>query len=328
MKTSRRPDSLTRGRRLSAWCGGAALLLLVGCRPTAETRWQGYLEGEYVYVASPMGGRLETLAVRRGQQVAVGDALFALDATVEQANLVGARQRLAQAQAQLDDLRKGARPSELAALTAQLTQARTAAELSDLELHRISRLFDSQVVAAEEFDRARLGHDTDLARVAQLEAQLETGRLGGRSDAIDAAAAAVAAAQSAVTSATWSVTEKAPRAPAAGLVFDTLFRPGEVVGAAQPVVALLPPENLKVRFFLPEADRVTLAAGDTVQVALSGHDQPVPAKITYLSPQPEFTPPVLYNRENRAKLVFMVEAVFAADAAVELLPGQPVDVSR
>ena len=119
----------------------------------------------------------------------------------------------------------------------------------------------------------------------------------------------------------------AQTAPAAGLVYDTLYRQGEFVGAALPVVVLLPPENIKVRFFVPEAEFGTLKAGDTVKVTLTGRDKPLTGRISYLSPQPEFTPPVLYNRENRSKLVFMVEATFAPEDARDLHPGQPADVS-
>lgn len=304
------------------------LFLLAGCAPPEEERWQGYLEGEYVYVGSPLGGRLAELTVARGERVAAGAPLFRIDQTVERAALEAARRRLASAEARLADLRKGQRPSELAALEARLEQVQASLAFSAREAERMARLYADQVVAAEVNDRARFAYERDIAQVDELEAQLATARLGAREDAVAAAEAEVAAARTEVDRAAWSVSEKAPVAPTAALVYDTLFRPGEVVAAGRPVVVLLPPANLKVRFFVPEAVRASLAVGDTVQVNLSGRDGAVPAQITYLAPQAEFTPPVLYNRENRAKLVFMIEAVFAADAAVELLPGQPVDVTR
>ena len=120
--------------------------------------------------------------------------------------------------------------------------------------------------------------------------------------------------------------QKSQAAPRAALVYDTLYREGEFVPAANPVVSLLPPENIKVRFFVPEAGFGALKAGDRVRVALTGRPE-LEARISYLSPQPEYTPPVLYNRENRAKLVFMVEAVFDPATARDLHPGQPADVT-
>ena len=119
-----------------------------------------------------------------------------------------------------------------------------------------------------------------------------------------------------------------PAALRAALVYDTLYREGEFVAAGLPVLALLPPENIKVRFYVSDSDFAALKAGDTVRVALTGH-APLAARISYLSPKPEYTPPVLYNRENRAKLVWLVEAVFTDPSVTrDLHPGQPVDVQH
>lgn len=323
MKTYRCID-----RRVGWALAGVALGLFGGCARESEPRWQGYLEGEFVLTGSPLAGRLEELSVARGQRVEAGAQLFVLERRSEQAALDEAKQRLAQAEARLADLRKGQRPSELAAVQARLAQAQSAAELSRLELQRVRELRAKDVVAEENFDRARLTHARNLAQVSELEAQLATAELGARSDAIAAGEAEVAAARAAVERTSWAVDEKAVVAPVAGLVYDTLFREGELVPAASPVVSLLPPSNLRVRFFVPEPVRATLQPGETVHVHLSGRDAPVPVRISYLSPKPEFTPPVLYNRDNREKLVFMIEAEFDRDAAVELLPGQPVDVTR
>ena len=84
---------------------------------------------------------------------------------------------------------------------------------------------------------------------------------------------------------------------------------------------------MKVRFFVPESEFATLKAGDKVSVGITGVAAPLEARVNYLSPRPEFTPPILYNRDNRAKLVFMVEAALDPVAARDLHPGQPVDVT-
>lgn len=303
----------------------AALFAAAGCRPAAPMGFQGYLEGEFVYVASPLGGRIESLAVAKGTSVAAGAPLFTLERTAELAAQREAADRLRAAEAKLADLRKGSRPTELAALEARLEQARTAAELSRRELARQEALIQTGAIAASEFDRARLAHQRDQSTVAELAAQGETARLGARADAIAAAEAEVSAARAAQQRADWSVEQKTQAAPRAALVYDTLFREGEYVPAGGPVVALLPPENLKVRFFVPEADFAALKAGGRLQVTVTGRPA-LAARINYLSPKPEYTPPVLYNRDNRAKLVFLVEAVFET-AAPDLHPGQPVDVA-
>jgi HlyD family secretion protein len=307
-------------------CLALAVLGFAGCQRAAPAGWQGYFEGEFVYVASPLAGRLETLAVAKGARVEAGAALFTLERASEMAAQRQAADLLRSAEARLADLRKGSRPSELATLTARVEQARTTAELSRLEFSRQENLFKTQAIAASEFDRARLAHERNLGILEELTAQLETAKLGGRADAIAAAESEDSAAAAAKEKADWSVAQKSQSVPRAGFVFDTLYREGEFVAAGSPVVVLLPPENLKVRFFVPETDLTTLQAGARVRVAITGR-APVEGRINYLSPQPEYTPPVLYNRENRTKLVFMIEATIDATAARDLHPGQPVDVT-
>lgn len=305
-----------------------ALLVLAACTRPAPAGWQGYLEGEFVYVASPLAGRLDALAVAKGTRVTADAPLFTLERTSELAAQRQSADQVRAAQARLADLRKGSRPSELATVESRLAQARTAAELSKRELARQENLFKTNVIAATDIDRARLTHERNTRAIDELTAQLATAGLGARTDAIAAAEADVSASAAAKERADWSVAQKTQSAPRAALVYDTLYREGEFVPAGLPIVALLPPENLKVRFYVSEADFAALKAGDTVRVAITGRP-PLAARVNYLSPKPEYTPPILYNRENRAKLVYLVEAVFT-DVAIarDLHPGQPVDVSK
>ena len=304
-----------------------AALALAGCAPKNPGGWQGYVEGEFIYVAAPLGGQLEKLSVQKGARVAAGAPLFALERSAELAAQRQAAEQLGAVQARLEDLKKGSRPSELATFDARLEQARAAAELSKLDLTRQESLFKTNVIAAADLDRARLTHQKNLQAVEELTSQLTTARLGGRTDAVTSAAADASAAAAAKERADWNVAQKSQAAPRAALVYDTLFREGEFVASGTPVVSLLPPENLKVRFFVPEAEFASLKAGDTVRIAINGR-APLDAHVSYLSPQPEYTPPILYNRENRAKLVFMIEALFSdVGAARDLHPGQPADVT-
>ena len=125
----------------------------------------------------------------------------------------------------------------------------------------------------------------------------------------------------------WKLAQKARRAPQAGLVQDTFFVQGEWVPAGKPVVSLLPPGNIKVRFFVPETVVGQLHTGQGVKVSCDGCAAPIAATVSYISPKSEFTPPVIYSKESRAKLVFMIEAVPGAADATKLKPGQPLDVA-
>jgi HlyD family secretion protein len=198
--------------------------------------------------------------------------------------------------------------------------------LSQKELSRQEELSRSGATTSQDLDRARALHDQNRQRVAQLEADLKTARLGARSDQIAAAEANVQALEAALAAAEWSLSQKSRTAPQAGLVFDTMYRQGEWVPAGRPVVALLPPQNVKVRAFVPETRVHALHPGDPVQVIVDGAPGPLAGRISFISPHAEYTPPVIYSRENRSKLVFMIEVAFDPNTAAILHPGQPVDV--
>ena len=236
------------------------VLLFGGCGDGTQSPFQGYVEGEFVYVASPLAGQLETLSVQRGQQVTAGQPLFQLDETAE----------------------KAAREQIKAALV-----------LSEAELARQEKLFRTGVAAPQDLDRARSARDQDRKRLDQTD---------------------------------WSFDQKKQAAPQSGLVYDTLFRQGEWVAAGKPVVVLLPPQNIKVRVFIPETRVGAIHYGETAQVKVDGVKEPFVGRVSYISPKAEYTPPVIYSRETRAKLVFMVELIFETRAAADLHPGQPVDV--
>ncbi len=301
-------------------------LFIAGCSPEPSSAFQGYLEGEYVYVSSPLSGVITSRPVDRGATIKKGDLVFVLEQDAELAGLKEAEDRCAQASSKLDNLRKGKRPSEVASVQARLEQARANLALSELTLERRKQLKQDGVISQEEWDVALRQKDSNAALVSSLESDLETSRLGAREDEIKAAEAELQAAQALRTKAKWVVDQKTQRAPVDGYIQETMYRPGEWVAAGSPVLSLLPPTSLKVRFFVPEPRLNSVTVGASVQIALDGRKETVEAKVNYISPQAEFTPPVIYSRETRSKLVFMVEAALAPEWAGKLNPGQPADV--
>jgi len=302
------------------------VLVLGACGSNAPDHYQGYVEGEYVRVATPLAGVLEKLSVRRGMKVQAGDPLFALEHENESAARREAAERLKNLEAQLANLQKGRRPSELDAIRAQLAQAEANVTLSRTQLERMQELVSQNFVAKERLDEARAAYTRDTQRVRELKAQLATANLAARPDEIKAAEFNVEAARAALAQAEWRLAQKSLKAPVAGLVQDTYFVEGEWVNANQPVVSLLPPENIKVRFFVEEGAVGALKAGQKLTVTCDGCPAPIPATVSFVSPQAEFTPPVIYSREERAKLVFLVEARPLRPDAPKLNPGQPVEV--
>lgn len=319
------PSSLCRGLGILAALTGIGL---VGCcdnRPTSA--YPGYAEGEFVRVAAPFAGNLTALSVERGSQVRANDPLFVLEQENEQAARKESAERLQRAEALLKDLMKGKRPDELAAIGEQHRQAAASARLSQIQLRRQEQLAANGFVSKERVDEARASADRDQARLSELAAQLRVAKLAGRSDEIAAAKADVRAAQAALAQAEWKLAQKSVRAPLAGTVHERYYVPGEWVPAGSPVVSLLPPENLKLRFFVPEPELGKIRLGQTVTAQCDGCAAAVRATVSFIAAQAEYTPPVIYSRESRAKLVFLVEARPAAADAVHLHPGQPLDIA-
>ncbi|MHC1789322.1 HlyD family secretion protein [Solidesulfovibrio sp.] len=314
-------------RRL-VWCAAACVLglgLAACSRPEPKT-YQGYVEGEFVYVAGKLAGRLDALAVARGDRVTSGQPLYGLEHAYETQGLALAEAELRQAEATLDDRKKGLRPEEIGQIEADLRRAEAARELSRLEYDRRVKLYATATIAKEELDTARTVSVQDTHQVKELEAKLATGRLPSRIDQVRAAADAVDAARAKVAQARWNLDQMTQSAGVAGLVYDTLHYQGEWVAAGSPVVVLLPERNVKARFFVPEAVAGRLPVGSAVQVSWDGAAAPVTATVNFVAPKVEYTPPVIYSQGFREKLVVMVEAAFVPADAARLNPGQPIDV--
>lgn len=302
-------------------------LMLASCSGEQNSVFQGYAEGEYVRIAAPFAGSLTALNVVRGAQVKSGDALFALEQESEVAARLEAAQRLKRAEAQLENLKKGKRPSELDTIEAQLAQAQAGAKLSAANLRRQEQLVASNFISKERLDEARAALERDAARVAELKAYLATAGLAARRDEIAAAVAEAEAARASLAQAEWKLAQKSVKAPVDGLVSDTIYVQGEWVPAGFPVVTLLPPQNIKLRFYLPEVQLGTVKLGQKASINCDGCKAPIQAAISFISPQAEYTPPVIYSKDSRAKLVFLIEARPAPADAALLHPGQPVDVT-
>ncbi|MFM0340612.1 HlyD family secretion protein [Paraburkholderia fungorum] len=308
----------------------AVLVLLVAvlsaCSRHDAVTYQGYVEGEFVYLGSSQAGKLTQLSVARGQTVAADAALFSLESVDETSALAQAQHQLAAARAQLADIQTGKRAPEVNVSRAQLAEAIANARKASLQLTRDEAQYSAGGIAKAQLDDSRANADATAAQVRELTSQVDVARLPARSQQIAEQQAQVAAAEAAVAQAQWKLDQKRVAAPAQGLVYDTLYRKGEWVPAGSPIVQMLPPQNVKVRFFVPETIVGRLTPDRHVRIHCDGCSADVPAQITYVSSEAEYTPPVIYSNESRAKLVFMVEAHPSVADATKLHPGQPVSV--
>jgi HlyD family secretion protein len=304
----------------------AGALLLTTYSANDEGAFPGYMEADLVLVGSEQGGRIEALSVEEGDSVKQGDPVFTLESSEQEAAVAAAKARVAEADARLADAKAELqRPSEIDVLEAALAEAKAMLQVASNNLVRAQSLFNKGWNTKAQLDDAVAQHDRNQATVAEAEKRIAAARLPGRSDMIDAAAASAEAARHALAEAEKNLGKRNVLAPASGTVQEIYFRPGEVVKVGQAVAALLPPRNLKVRFFVAETERAGLRVDQRVALSCDGCAADLHAKISFISREAEFTPPVIFSREQRQKLVYLVEAR-PDGAAAELTAGQPVTV--
>ena len=307
------------------------LAMLGGCgEDDAVNQYTGYIEAETLQVGAALPGWVESLSVVEGQAVKAGDLLFSLEQGQQTAKLAQAQALLQEAQSQLADLEKGLRPQELAQIEAQLKEAQAQVDYTLAEKKRLRSTASQNYSSQSDLDKAVAAYDEAVARREVVQHQLNVARLPARDDALAAARNRIRAAQAQLESAQWELQQRSVYAAQAGTIEDIYFRPGEFVSAAAPVVSILLTGGLKVRFYVSPQVHSQLALGQRVNVyppSQTAGVNALPATIRFLARSPEFTPPVLYGKDTRDELVFLVEAVLeSGDNKPTLTPGVPVDV--
>lgn len=303
------------------------LLLLGGCQPKESPTLPGYIEADYVHVSTPVAGFLQQRFVNEGDSVKENTALFVINNEEVRSNAESLKAQIKKAEAELADLQKGRRPAELDALDAQIRAAKAASTLSEQELIRQKQLRKQGFSNQAALDQATSTFTQAKNSVNNLLAQRDLATQPARPDQLTAAQAAISAATAQYTQARWYVAQLAPVSPIDAEVSETYYQAGEWVPAGSPVVSLLSPSLLKIRFYIPEVQRSQLKTGQAIRISCDGCQTPIPAHIRFIANQAEFTPPVIYSKENRANLVFMVEAKPDDPAAFTLRPGQPVAIN-
>lgn len=286
-------------------------------RDEAEGLLSGYVEGDDLFLSSPVAGTVAKVLVAEGQRVQAGAEVFAMDPATLSAQQGQAAARVRQAQDQVAAAQAQARQAQ-----ANLEAARTVEAGARRDHERLLALQRSnpQAVAALQVDQARASAESAAAQRQAAERFAEAAAVQAR-----AAEAATAQAGAAEEEAGVRLGQLAPRAPVAGRVQEVFFQPGEWAAANQPIVAILPDDQVKLRFYVPEGAVAAYAPGKVVRFSCDGCAPDLEARISKVASRPEFTPPVIYSRSTRSKLVFLVEAVPLKRTA--LAPGQPIDVT-
>ncbi|MDE2133047.1 MAG: efflux RND transporter periplasmic adaptor subunit [Alphaproteobacteria bacterium] len=266
--------------------GLVLVFLLAACSKTDDGAWLGYAEGDYAFIAAPQAGWVTRVTVQRGDLVKQGDLLFTLDDVSQAAARDSANATIAQARGQLG-------------------QAQANLNLARKELNRQEGLSRADATSKDAYDRAKSAYDAAAALIAQIEAS-------------------EAQARATLANAAYQLSQRNVIAYTSGRVQDVYFRQGEYAPAMTPVISVLPPKNVYVRFFVPESQFAKIRLGDKVKINCDGCDPNIVATVSFIAAQEEFTPPVIFSIASRDKLVYKVEA--RAPSGLKLHPGQPVDV--
>lgn len=311
--------------RVAFLIAASALLALAGCDRGPANSFSGYIEGDLIFIGPTEPGRLTDLVVKEGDAVAKGETVAKVEDDLQLADRDSARAQLSEAEAQLANARAPLqRPEEIAILEASEQRASAALDLSRIELARQKDLVPKGASSQANLDSAQHAFDQNRAALDEARQRIAAARIASRTQQIEAAAQAVAAARATLAAAEVRLGRRALKAPDAGAIQTVYYRVGEMVPEGRPVVSMLPPGLVKIRFFVPEAVLPQVALGGRVSVSCDGC-RPITGKVSFISAAAEYTPPVIYSREERAKLVYLIEAV--PDDPARARPGQPVTVS-
>lgn len=302
-----------------------AALGLSGCDSGGSGGFSGYVEGDLVFIGPTEAGRVTALLVEEGAQVKAGQVLAKVEDDLQTADRDAAAAQLKEAEARLADARSPLqRPEEIAVLEASERRAAAALDLSRIELDRQKTLVPKGASSQANLDTAQHQYDQNQAALDEARRRIAAARIASRNQDIEAAEQAAQAAKASLAAAQIRLDRRTVKAPADGPVQTVYYRPGELVPEGRPVVSVLPPGLVKVRFFVPEAQLPQVAAGAPVTVTCDGC-APFTAKVSFIAAQAEYTPPVIYSREERSKLVYLVEA--RPEDPAKAKPGQPVNVT-
>lgn len=295
--------------------------------PSDEKSWQGYVDAEFVRIGPPLQGLLIEVPVKAGDTVEAGQLLFAQDDGNDTAARDEMAARVSEAQARLANLEATGRDAEIAAAAAALAENRAVLQRASVDLARADALVKTQSISVQQRDQARADALSAAAKVQAAEATLALRQSPtGRAREIDAQTAVLMETRAQLAQAAWRLAQRRMVAPTAGTITDIYARPGETPNAGVPVVSILPPGNLLVRFFVPETALPVLHAGNRIGVTCDACPADLMASVSFVSPRAEYTPPVIYSDTTRSKLVYMIEARPTSSTVAVLNPGQPVTV--
>ncbi|STY31007.1 hemolysin D [Legionella wadsworthii] len=264
---------------------GIALLLLTACGKENKY-FSGYIDTDLVYLSADYSGRLTDLAVLRGQLVTKKQFLFKLEQTSEQYDVA------------ISNLNQKD-------LLAQREQILTQLRYNEINYRRISGMQKQNAASQNDLDAARRDLNISKEQLNAIDVKIKNNEVTTNDKK-------------------WQMTRKENFAPQSGIVFDTYYTKGEFVQAGAPVLSLVTRDNIKAVFFVPEIKLSQLRLNQQVKIKTAANEDFTQGHINYISNIAEYTPPIIYSREERQRLVFRIEVKIDAPDVEKIHLGQPV----
>ena len=299
---------------------------LSGCNNSDSFSLAGYTYGEFTYLSFPFTEEVEQLFVSKGETVSKGQQLMKMDSFSAANALRVAEEKVQAEKALLNNMETGERQAAINVIRSQLDRAKSAASLAKNQLARNKRLYDKQMISTADWEQKREDYIQKSAQVKELLHQLELKKLPARQAEINNQLSRVESATLQRDKANWDLQQRILYAPQDAMVYDILYQPGERPSAGKPVISLLPPDSIKIRFYVPEKRLGEIHTGSQVKISCDGCKKLLSGYINYINPQAEFTPPVIYSTKRREKLLFMVEAIPVKEDVPFIKIGQPVNI--
>lgn len=301
------------------------LLLLTACDQPRTGVALGTLERERIAHTATSNEVVVALPVAQGAQVSAGTVLVELDDTLQKAQVDKAAAQVAQASANLEKLRHGAREEEVSAARAKVAGARASMAEAQSSYDRARRLIKQKLVSQSELDRTHAVYDAASATLQSAQDELLVLTNGTREEDLRAAEAALNAAQAALASENKKLQDLSIVATRDGILDNLPWNLGERVTVGSPLAIVLAGKVPFARIYVPEPYRILLQTGAELTVHVDGLEQPIRGRLRWISTEPAFTPYYALNQEERSRLMYLAEVQLPDDFA-KLPNGVPVQV--
>ncbi len=303
-----------------------ALFFLIACENRPENVALGTLERNRIAHTATINEVVVDLPVAQGVYVEKGTVLVRLDDTEQKAQVLKAQALVAQAQANLEKLRNGARVEEVATAQAKVFGARATLVESTASYDRSKNLVKRNLDSQANLDRALASRDAALANLQSVREQLRQLTNGTREEDLRMGEANLEEAKANLLSANKKMQDLTITATRSGILDNLPWNLGERVTIGSPVAIVLAGKAPFARVYVPEPYRVKLKVGDELLVHIDGLKKAITGKLQWIATDPAFTPYYALNQEERSRLVYLAE-VQLPDSAAKLPNGLPAQVT-